>query len=395
MKDIIRIIRQSTHQSQFIHVVEPLGFFVNEDEDKAYLVMELCSGGDLRGYIKNLQKIGAEIGDKKCWEFVTSIVSAVNQLHIHNIIHGDLKPENVLLTENFKVKLADFGLTRKLQQGREYQTYHGGTKFYLAPEIQKDEINQILAAEKQNQKLPFKRVTQTKAVDIWAIGIMLYELLAQHHPFIHSDDDLADISDIQIAHRIVTEEPSELPSHYPDSLRNLIKAMLSKNGFDEDNFLLQDDDDDDNDLNHSSENRKKGAEDSNQKKGKKVIVNADAQDDAEDNVYKFDFDKELQLQREQEKLKDAIGKKKKKKKKKKITSAPTEELEKQKKEQEAQFKIREQKLKEKRWRQEQHRAVRERKQQQKLKKDQELQEKMRIREAEVLAEAERNDQEEL
>ncbi|KAA6376092.1 MAG: hypothetical protein EZS28_028380, partial [Streblomastix strix] len=58
MKDITRIIRQSARQSQFIHVVEPLGFFVNEDEDKAYLVMELCSGGYLRGYIKNLQKIG-------------------------------------------------------------------------------------------------------------------------------------------------------------------------------------------------------------------------------------------------------------------------------------------------------------------------------------------------
>lgn len=37
---------------------------MNEDEDKAYLVMELCSGGDLRGYIKNLQRIGAEIGAK-------------------------------------------------------------------------------------------------------------------------------------------------------------------------------------------------------------------------------------------------------------------------------------------------------------------------------------------
>ncbi|KAA6360067.1 MAG: putative NEK protein kinase, partial [Streblomastix strix] len=129
MKDIIRIIRQSTHQSQFIHVVELLGFFVNEDQDKAYLVMELCSGGDLRGYIKNLQKMGSEIGTKKCWEFVTSIVSAVNQLHVIDIIHGDLKPENVLLTEDIKVKLADFGLSRKLQQGKEYMTNRSGTKF--------------------------------------------------------------------------------------------------------------------------------------------------------------------------------------------------------------------------------------------------------------------------
>ncbi|KAA6381551.1 MAG: hypothetical protein EZS28_022923, partial [Streblomastix strix] len=64
MKDIIRIIRQSAHQSQFIHVVEPLGFFVNEDEEKAYLVMELCSEGDLRSYIRNMKKFGTEISDK-------------------------------------------------------------------------------------------------------------------------------------------------------------------------------------------------------------------------------------------------------------------------------------------------------------------------------------------
>ncbi|KAA6384641.1 MAG: putative Serine/Threonine kinase domain protein [Streblomastix strix] len=178
MKDIIRIIRQSTHQSQFIHVVEPLGFFVNEDEDKAYLVMELCSGGDLRGYIKNLQNIGAEIGAKKCWEFVSTIISAVYQLHVNGLIHGDLKPENVLLTDDIKVKLADFGLTRKLQQGREYQTYHGGTTFYLPPELLQDVS--------------------------------------------------ADLSELDIAHRIVNGEAPQLPSHYPDSLKNLIKAMLQK-----------------------------------------------------------------------------------------------------------------------------------------------------------------------
>ncbi|KAA6404148.1 MAG: putative serine/threonine protein kinase [Streblomastix strix] len=224
MKDIIRIIRQSAHQSQFIHVVEPLGFFVNEDEDKAYLVMELCSGGDLRGYIKNLQRIGAEIGAKKCWEFVSSIVSAVYQLHVNGIMHMDLKPENVLLTEDIKVKLADFGLSRKLQQGKEYLTHHGGTTFYLPPELLRAETVQVGAAGRQPQQ---KRM-QTKGADIYAIGVMLYELLAQHHPFIGNDDESADLSELEIVRRIVDEEAPELPSHYPDSLRKLIKAMLSK-----------------------------------------------------------------------------------------------------------------------------------------------------------------------
>ncbi|KAA6384626.1 MAG: putative NEK protein kinase, partial [Streblomastix strix] len=224
MKDIIRIIRSSTHQSQFIHVVEPLGFFVNEDEEKAYLVMELCSGGDLRGYIRNLQKMGSEISAQKCWEFASSIVSAVYQLHVSGILHMDLKPENVLLTEDIKVKLADFGLSRKLQQGKDYMTHHGGTKFYLPPELLQIQSVQTGA---EGRQLHQKR-QQTKAADIWAIGIMLYELLAQHHPFIGNDDESADLSELDVAHRIVTEEAPELPAHYPDSLRKLIKAMLQK-----------------------------------------------------------------------------------------------------------------------------------------------------------------------
>ncbi|KAA6375090.1 MAG: putative NEK protein kinase, partial [Streblomastix strix] len=191
MNDIIRIIRQSANQQQFIHVIEPLGFFVDEVEEKAYLVMELCSGGNLRNYIQNMKKSGTQIGIKKSWEFVSQIISAVNQIHVNEIIHGNLKPEKVLFTQDFNVKLADFTLPRNLQQGTT-------------------------------------RVIQTKAADIWAIGVALYELLAQHHPFVGNYDQSTDIAKHDVVHRIVDEEALELPAHYPDSLKKLINAMLQK-----------------------------------------------------------------------------------------------------------------------------------------------------------------------
>ncbi|KAA6353515.1 MAG: hypothetical protein EZS28_050958, partial [Streblomastix strix] len=61
MRDIYQIISQSAKQSSFLHIVQPLGFFLNED--KAYLVMEYCAGGDLRKYINDLRKMEADIKD--------------------------------------------------------------------------------------------------------------------------------------------------------------------------------------------------------------------------------------------------------------------------------------------------------------------------------------------
>ncbi|KAA6396739.1 MAG: putative NEK protein kinase [Streblomastix strix] len=224
MRDIYQIISQSAQQSSFLHIVQPLGFFLNED--KAYLVMEYCAGGDLRKYINDLRKMEAEVSQKKCYEIVGQLASSIYQLHMNDIIHGDMKPDNVLLTEDLKVKLADFGLTRKLREGKEYMTFLGGTTVYQAPEVLQSQTVQQIPTGREKEK-PQRR-TQTIAVDIWAIGIMLFELLAQHHPFIGKDEDAANLSEMEIGNRIVNLQPTELPSHYPVGLRNLIMAMLSK-----------------------------------------------------------------------------------------------------------------------------------------------------------------------
>ncbi|KAA6391092.1 MAG: putative AGC family protein kinase [Streblomastix strix] len=214
MRDVYHILQQassSAYQHPFIHVVQPLGYFLNED--KAYLVLEYCESGDLRKYIQKMKNSGTEISDAKAFELIKQVTLALNQLHMNGIIHGDIKPENILLTKDFQVKLSDFGLTRKLQEGRGYTTNHGGTTYYLAPELL------------QSQSARGKRM-QTIAADIWSFGILLYELLAQKHPFFNSDD--IDLSPLEIYHRIIDEEPAELPDHYSNNLKRLIRQMLIK-----------------------------------------------------------------------------------------------------------------------------------------------------------------------
>ncbi|KAA6385285.1 MAG: putative NEK protein kinase [Streblomastix strix] len=220
MRDVYHILQQASSSSQssdsqppFIHVVEPLGYFLNEDKDKAYLVLEYCENGDLRQYIQSMKNFGTEISEAKAFELIRQVTLALNQLHINGIIHGDIKPENILLTKDFQVKLSDFGLTRKLQEDRGYTTNHGGTTFYLAPEILHGE-----SARGKRMK--------TIATDIWSFGVMLFELLAQKHPFFNSDD--IELSPLEVYNRIIDEEPTDLPDHYSNNLKRLIRQMLVK-----------------------------------------------------------------------------------------------------------------------------------------------------------------------
>ncbi|KAA6356019.1 MAG: hypothetical protein EZS28_048454, partial [Streblomastix strix] len=138
----------------------------------------------------------------------------------------DIKPENVLLTEEFKVRLADFGLTKRLQEGREYITAFGGTTRYLSPELQKADEPQLNGNSQQFTQEILKKRIQTKEADIWAVGIMLYELLARRHPFFTDNEDNIPLG--ELVHRVTTIDPPEIPTHYPESLRKLIRRMLEK-----------------------------------------------------------------------------------------------------------------------------------------------------------------------
>ncbi|KAA6380542.1 MAG: putative NEK protein kinase, partial [Streblomastix strix] len=191
-------------------IVEPLGFFLSDNGRKAYLVMELCEGGDLRKFINTMKKPGMEISPQRAWDITAQLAFSLTHLHFNNQIHSDLKPENILLTKDFKVKIADFGLSRQLQVEQKYTFARGGTKHYKAPEL----ISQL-------------RPILKPSLDIWTLGVMIFELIAQRHPFFDNKTE-GYIPDEEFIRRLTTEEPANLPAHYPKSLKNLIKMMLAK-----------------------------------------------------------------------------------------------------------------------------------------------------------------------
>ena len=97
-----------------------------ETSNNNYLVLEFCSGGDL-------SQFNTGIGESQTIIFLSQIVKALKVLYEYNILHRDLKPANIFLTDN-KIKLGDFGLSRRINLENVASTYVG-TPFYMSPEV--------------------------------------------------------------------------------------------------------------------------------------------------------------------------------------------------------------------------------------------------------------------
>lgn len=130
------------------------------DESNFYLIMEYASNGSLFNEIQH-SKNG--LSETKAHNYFVQIAKAVLFLHSNNIIHRDIKPENCLLDTKRHIKLCDFGWTAQIKSN-EPRTTFCGTFEYMAPEIIKEH--------------PY-----TKSVDIWSLGILLFEMVHKYSPF--------------------------------------------------------------------------------------------------------------------------------------------------------------------------------------------------------------------
>ena len=163
-------------------------YFIFQDQKNYYFVMEYLPGGDVFGLLSknNLPKSTIKL-------IVAETILSINYLHSINIIHHDIKPENILITAKGHFKLSDFGLSKSLRNdGQEavdqyvknlinfVEFKNIDTNFHVDDEESKEAVGTInyMAPELFTDKYP-----EGEGVDYWAIGVLIFDLFAFALPF--------------------------------------------------------------------------------------------------------------------------------------------------------------------------------------------------------------------
>lgn len=173
-----------------------------EEEGRHYLIVEFIDGGSLRQFLDRERRLPV----RQVLRIALELADALSRTHHLRIIHRDIKPANVLLTAEGVPKLSDFGVASMADTG--YLTQTGmwvGTPQYLSPEA--------CNGEKLDER-----------ADIWAFGILLYEMLAGRPPFV-GETLMATLTAI---FRQPLPDLTLLRNDVPEALSNLIQHMLLK-----------------------------------------------------------------------------------------------------------------------------------------------------------------------
>ena len=196
-----RFIREARSAAQLSHPGVVAVFDQGEDDGLLFLAMEYLKGRTLREVLGEL----GVLTPAEALDVVEPVLDALAAAHLAGIVHRDMKPENVILTDDGRIKVADFGLARAASAGTSTSGVLMGTVAYLAPEL-------------------VVRGVADARTDVYAVGVMLFEMLTGRQPF------TGDVP-IQVAYRHVHEEvphPSSVVRGLPEPLDVLVATAAAR-----------------------------------------------------------------------------------------------------------------------------------------------------------------------
>jgi len=200
-KDKERFFREARVLAALDHPNICSVYDLDEVDGKAFIAMAFLEGNELRQLVKE-----GPVPADRALEIIRQVASGIQAAHEKNVIHRDIKSNNIIMTPQGVAKILDFGLARL--SDRTMLTSEGttmGTVVYMSPEQATGDI-------------------VDQRTDVWALGVLLHELITGNFPF-HSDKDQA------IIYLILNEDPkplAEYRSDLPAGLQELIDKTLAK-----------------------------------------------------------------------------------------------------------------------------------------------------------------------
>ncbi|PSR89975.1 Serine/threonine-protein kinase [Actinidia chinensis var. chinensis] len=197
MTDVLRevLIMKMLEHPNIVNLIEVID---DPTTDYFYMVLEYVEG-----------KLVCEgsgppdgLGENKARNYLRDIVSGLKYLHSHNIVHGDIKPDNLLVTATGTVKICDFSVGQVFEDDDDELRRSPGTPVFTAPECCLD--------------LTYRG----KAADTWAVGVTLYYMLFGKYPFLGDT--------VQDTYDKIVNDPLSLPNCMNPLLKNLIEGLLCK-----------------------------------------------------------------------------------------------------------------------------------------------------------------------
>ena len=196
--------------------------------NKMYLVVEYMKKGDLINVIKSkypegdTSKGGGDnfaaniLSDHEIWNIFRQLAAGVRYLHYQNVIHGDIKPQNLLVGEDGTVKIADFGISKMVQGSSNKLADAVGTPAFMAPELCAGDNSEFSG----------------QLADVWAMGATIFMLKYGHPPFVAGN--------IISLYNKIMHDPLTFPGGIPVDplMKRLLEGMLTKNV--EDRYRLSD-----------------------------------------------------------------------------------------------------------------------------------------------------------